>query len=147
MALAELGSPKADPAWAPTLKEMRESFKQMLGAGARAAVGDGGGPIHPALLVQEVRARLPREAAIVLDGGGIAAKLAQPEHPVVVITGDGSFGLLAELREGGGGLHQCADRPVGRLPRDDGHVSDNVIACGWAPSSCAGSPRNPVRVS
>ena len=55
-----------------------------------------------------MRARLPREAAIVLDGGdiagfamttmdpyGIAAKLAQPERPVVVITGDGSFGLGA----------------------------------------------------
>ncbi len=140
-ALEQLGNPKADPAWAATLKEMRESFKRMLGAGTGAGTGagesgrqtgaevtNGGGPIHPALLVQEVRARLPREAAIILDGGDIAgfamttmdaygpgsctwvggfghlgvgipyavaAKLAQPERPVAVITGDGSFGLGA----------------------------------------------------
>jgi len=127
-ALAELGDPRADPAWAAALKEMRESFRQMLGAGAGAGTGGSSGPIHPALLVQEVRANLPRETAIVLDGGdiagfamttmdaygpgsctwvggfghlgvgipyAIAAKLAQPERPVVVLTGDGSFGLGA----------------------------------------------------
>jgi len=125
-ALQELGNPKADPLWAAQLKAMRESFKGMLGAGAEA--GRDTTPIHPALLVQEVRACLPREAAIILDGGdiagfamttmdaygpcsctwvggfghlgvgipyAIAAKLARPERPVVVITGDGSFGFGA----------------------------------------------------
>ncbi len=123
-------NPLVDPAWVATCKGLRESFRAMLGApaGALEAAAAGTGPIHPSLLVQEVRARLPREAAIVLDGGdiagfamttmdaygpgsctwvggfghlgvglpfAIAAKLAQPERPVVLITGDGSFGLHA----------------------------------------------------
>jgi len=125
-ALEAFGSPKADPAWAARLKEMRDSLKHMLGAGS--GVSRETTPVHPALLVQEVRACLPRDAAIIVDGGdiagfammtmdaygpgsctwvggfghlgvglpyAIAAKLAQPERPVVLISGDGSFGFSA----------------------------------------------------
>jgi len=87
-------------------------------------------PIHPARLVEHVRAAAPEDSLFVVDGGdtsyfglmglrarekagvivaagglfgclgtgvpfGIAAKLARPDRTVVVVNGDGSFGLNA----------------------------------------------------
>jgi len=91
-ALEELGNPKADPAWAATLKGMREA----------AIVLDGGDIAGFAMTTMDAYG--PGSCTWVggfghlgvgIPYGIAAAKLARPERPVVVITGDGSFGFGA----------------------------------------------------
>jgi acetolactate synthase-1/2/3 large subunit len=130
--LAQLGQAlrgkyKAPESWAATVKAMMGGVRTQFAGDVRKT----GSPVHPARLAQEVREFLPRDAALVIDGGDIAvfanvlldayspgslmwvggfghlgvgvpyanaAKLAQPERTVALLTGDGSFGLsLMEL--------------------------------------------------
>jgi acetolactate synthase-1/2/3 large subunit len=130
--LAQLGQAlrgkyKAPESWAATVKAMMGGVRTQFAGDVRKT----GTPVHPARLAQEVREFLPRDAALVIDGGDIAvfanvlldayspgslmwvggfghlgvgvpyanaAKLAQPERTVALLTGDGSFGLsLMEL--------------------------------------------------
>ncbi len=121
------GKYKAPESWAATVKAMMGGVRSQFAGDVRKT----GSPVHPARLAQEVREFLPRDAALVVDGGDIAvfanvlldayspgslvwvggfghlgvgvpyanaAKLARPERPVALLTGDGSFGLsLMEL--------------------------------------------------
>lgn len=113
-----------DPSWPGTVQALRAAARETVAQGAES----GAVPIHPARLCRELREFLPREAAVVADGGdiagfavltmeafspaslqwvgafghlgvglpyGIAGKLARPERPLAVITGDGSLGLSA----------------------------------------------------
>jgi acetolactate synthase-1/2/3 large subunit len=121
------GKYKAPESWAATVKAMMGGVRTQFAGDIRKT----GSPVHPARLGQEIREFLPRDAALVVDGGDIAvfanvlldayspgslvwvggfghlgvgvpyanaAKLAHPERPVALLTGDGSFGLsLMEL--------------------------------------------------
>jgi acetolactate synthase-1/2/3 large subunit len=127
LAQALKGKYKAPETWAATVKAMMGGVRTQFAGDIRKT----GSPVHPARLAQEVREFLPRDAALVVDGGDIAifanvlldayspgslvwvggfghlgvgvpyanaAKLARPERPVALLTGDGSFGLsLMEL--------------------------------------------------
>jgi len=57
-------------------------------------------PIHPLRLCKEVRDFLRRDAILVVDGQeilpyGVGAKVAKPDTQVLVLHGDGSFGINA----------------------------------------------------
>ncbi len=116
------GKPKITDDWAKTIKAMISGVRGQFAGDIRKA----GSPVHPARLAQEVREVLPRDAALVVDGGdialfanillnafspgslmwvggfghlgvgipyAIAAKLADPQRKVAVLTGDGSIGF------------------------------------------------------
>ncbi len=116
------GKYKGPDSWVATVKAMMGGVRTQFAGDIRQT----GSPVHPARLAQEVREFLPRDAALVVDGGDIAvfanvlldayspgslvwvgafghlgvgvpyanaAKLAHPERPVALLSGDGSFGL------------------------------------------------------
>ncbi|MEW5783968.1 MAG: thiamine pyrophosphate-dependent enzyme [Bacillota bacterium] len=113
-----------NPAWPGTIQALRAAARETIAGGAASDAE----PIHPARLCRALREFLPRDAAVVADGGdiagfavltmdaltpaslqwvgafghlgvglpfGLAGKLAQPDRPLAVITGDGSIGLSA----------------------------------------------------
>lgn len=114
----------ADPQWPSTVQTLKAVAREAVCQEAKSDTE----LIHPARLCAEVQNFLPRESAIVVDGGDIAGftvlsmevftpgslqwvgafghlgvglpfalagKLARPNQPVVLITGDGSLGLSA----------------------------------------------------
>ena len=118
--------PLPTQAWLDRLNVARETQRATLAE--RAAIA--GDPIHPARLVGELAAALPRDAIVCVDAGELAlwavealpamepgsqmsslgsamgalgmgvpwavgAKIAHPDRPVVVLSGDGSFGFGA----------------------------------------------------
>ncbi|HSW36673.1 MAG TPA: thiamine pyrophosphate-binding protein [Candidatus Limnocylindrales bacterium] len=113
-----------DSSWPAMVQVLKAAARETIDEGAQSNAE----PIHPARLCRELREFLPRDAAVVADGGdiagfavlsldalspaslqwvgafghlgvglpfGIAGKLAQPDRPLVVISGDGSLGLSA----------------------------------------------------
>jgi len=115
---------RVDPSWADTVQILKAAAGETIAEGAHSEAE----PIHPARLCREVQEFLPRDAAVVADGGdiagftilsmnalspaslqwvgafghlgvglpfGLAGKLAYPDRPLVVISGDGSLGFSA----------------------------------------------------
>jgi len=115
---------RIDPQWTTNIQTLKSVARDAVNQ--QAASDDL--PLHPARLVSEVQQFLPRDAAVVVDGGDIAGftvlsmqaytpgslqwigafghlgvglpfalagKLAFPDRPLVLITGDGSLGLSA----------------------------------------------------
>jgi acetolactate synthase-1/2/3 large subunit len=62
------GKYKAPETWAATVKAMMGGVRTQFAGDIRKT----GSPVHPARLAQEVREFLPRDAALVVDGGDIA---------------------------------------------------------------------------
>jgi acetolactate synthase I/II/III large subunit len=82
----------ADPGWVSTVQVLRAAAKNTVGEGAASD----GEPIHPVRLCREVREFLPREAAIVADGGDIAgfAVLTMDALSPASLQWAGAFGHL-----------------------------------------------------
>ncbi len=115
----------ADAAWRTDLRRRHEERVAKLRDTMASAPSDAQGRIHPNRLLASVAACVGKDAVVVADGGdflsfarvgmpaatwldpgslgcigvgtpfGIAASLACPERPVVVVTGDGAFGFNA----------------------------------------------------
>ncbi len=62
------GEYKAPEGWVATVKAMMGGVRTQFAGDVRST----GSPVHPARLAQEVREFLPRDAALVVDGGDIA---------------------------------------------------------------------------
>jgi acetolactate synthase-1/2/3 large subunit len=118
-------SPTLDREWARGLRARHEERAAKLHAAMRDAPAGSDGRMHPNRLLACLRDRIGRDAIVVADGGdflsfarvgmtastwldpgplgcigvgtpfGIAASLACPGRPVVVVTGDGAFGFSA----------------------------------------------------
>jgi len=115
----------ADGAWRGDLRARHEERVAKLRDAMASAPSDAQGRIHPNRLLASVAACVGKDAVVVADGGdflsfarvgmpaatwldpgslgcigigtpfGIAASLACPDRPVVVVTGDGAFGFNA----------------------------------------------------
>ena len=112
----------ADPQWPVNVQVLRNMAREKV---SQEAASDAV-PVHPARLCAEVQKFMPRDTALVADGGdiagftilsmqtftpggmqwigafghigvglpyAIAGKLAHPDRPVILITGDGSLGM------------------------------------------------------
>ena len=118
-------SPTLDREWARSLRARHEERAAKLHASMRDAPAGSDGRMHPNRLLACLQDRIGSDAIIVADGGdflsfarvgmtastwldpgplgcigvgtpfGIAASLACPDRPVVVVTGDGAFGFNA----------------------------------------------------
>lgn len=111
-----------DPQWPSTVRVLKDLAKETVSQEA----GSDAVPIQPARLCAEVQQFMPRNTALVVDGGdiavftvlsmqtfspgglqwvgafghlgvglpyAIAGKLANPDRPLILITGDGSLGM------------------------------------------------------
>jgi acetolactate synthase-1/2/3 large subunit len=117
--------PAIDREWARSLRARHEDRVMKLRAAMRDAPPDRDGRMHPNRLLVSLQDRIGSNAIVVADGGdflsfarvamsastwldpgplgcigvgtpfGIAASLACPDRPVVVVTGDGAFGFNA----------------------------------------------------
>jgi acetolactate synthase-1/2/3 large subunit len=117
--------PEVDPEWTSGLRARHLERVAKLRESMAAARPGSDGRMHPNRLLAELQAKLPADSIVVADGGdflafarvglaartyldpgslgcigvgvpfGIAAALACPDRPVVVATGDGSFGFNA----------------------------------------------------
>ncbi len=118
-------APATDTAWSEGLRAKHCERSEKLVATMRGAPDGGDGLMHPNRLLAALREALSEDAIVVADGGdflsfarvglpastyldpgslgcigvgtpfGVAASLACPDRPVVVATGDGSFGFNA----------------------------------------------------
>lgn len=121
-AALESGKMSADPQWPATVQVLKKVAADTV---CQEAASDAE-PLHPARLCAEVQQFMPRNTALVADGGdiagftvlsmqtftpgglqwvgafghlgvglpyAIAGKLAYPERPLILITGDGSLGM------------------------------------------------------
>lgn len=118
-------APAVDREWAAGLRAEHEERAAKLARRMAEAPPDAEGRMHPNRLLAGLREKLPADATVIADGGdflsfarvglpagtyldpgslgclgvgtpfGIAASLLEPERPVVVATGDGSFGFNA----------------------------------------------------
>lgn len=118
-------APAVDRAWADELHIKHEERAKKLAQTMADAPADSEGRMHPNRLLSGLREKLPSNATVIADGGdflsfarvglpagtymdpgslgclgvgtpfGIAASLLDSERPVVVATGDGSFGFNA----------------------------------------------------
>jgi len=118
-------TPAIDREWTRSLRARHEERVMKLRAAMRDAPPDRDGRMHPNRLLASLRDRIGSDAIVVADGGdflsfarvamsastwldpgplgcigvgtsfGIAASLACPDRPVVVLTGDGAFGFNA----------------------------------------------------
>ena len=125
VAAAGSREPAIDRAWARKHRATHEDRAAKFGQTLREAPNGSDGRMHPNRLLGALRDALPSDAIVVVDGGdflsfarvginattmldpgslgcigigtafGIAAALAQPQRPVVVLTGDGAFGFNA----------------------------------------------------
>ena len=118
-------APAVDQAWAGRLRSGHADRALRLRKSMATAPNGGDGRLHPNRVLASVQAALGPDAIVVTDGGdflsfarvglsaptmldpgpfgcigigvpfGIAASLAFPQRPVVVVTGDGAFGFNA----------------------------------------------------
>jgi thiamine pyrophosphate-dependent acetolactate synthase large subunit-like protein len=118
-------APAIDREWARALRARHEERARKLRAAMRDAPCGRDGRMHPNRLLACLQDRIGNDAVVVADGGdvlsfarvglavatwldpgslgcigvgtafGIAASLACPDRPVVVVTGDGAFGFNA----------------------------------------------------
>ena len=118
-------APAVDQAWAERLRSGHADRALRLRKSMATAPNGGDGRLHPNRVLASVQAALGPDAIVVTDGGdflsfarvglsaptmldpgpfgcigigvpfGIAASLAFPQRPVVVVTGDGAFGFNA----------------------------------------------------
>lgn len=117
--------PSTDREWVTGLRKKHEERARKMRESMAAAAPGGDGRMHPNRLLAALQDQLGSDGVVIADGGdflsfarvglsagtyldpgslgcigigvpfGIAASLAFPERPVVVVTGDGSFGFNA----------------------------------------------------
>ena len=117
--------PLSDPDWLQGLRQQHIARADKLKISMAQAANGSDGRMHPNKVLAAVQDVLPQNAVVVADGGdflsfarvglqsdayldpgplgcigvgtpfGVAASLACPDRPVVVVTGDGAFGFNA----------------------------------------------------
>ena len=122
---ADSMKPHADSEWLKGLRQQHLARADKLKLSMAQAANGSDGLMHPNKVLAAVQDVLPQHAVVVADGGdflsfarvglqsdayfdpgplgcigvgtpfGVAASLACPERPVVVVTGDGAFGFNA----------------------------------------------------
>lgn len=118
-------APATDMTWAKAVRAKHVERAAKMTDAMRVAPPGSDGRMHPNRLLAALREQLPADAIVIADGGdflsfarvglpattyldpgplgcigigtpfGVAAALACPDRPVVVVTGDGSFGFNA----------------------------------------------------
>jgi pyruvate dehydrogenase (quinone) len=119
-ALLPLVTSSADPTWSDAVASAVERWQDIAAQRAHTPAD----PVNPELVLRELSAQLPADAQIAVDVGsvvywyarqlilpanvpvhvsstpyGIAGKLAHPDRPMIVLSGDGGFHMtgVAEL--------------------------------------------------
>lgn len=106
-----------DPGWVSTIQTLRAVARDTVAGGAASDAE----PIHPARLCRTVREFLPREAAVVVDGGDIAgfAVLTMDALSPASLQWVGAFGHLGVgLPFAIAGKLACPSRPVAVISGD-----------------------------
>jgi acetolactate synthase-1/2/3 large subunit len=111
------GKYKAPESWTATVKAMMGGIRTHFAGNIRRT----GSPVHPARLAQEVREFLPRDAALVIDGGDIAVFAnvlldAYSPGSLVWVGGFGHLGVGVPYANAGKLVHP--EKPVALLTGD-----------------------------